>query len=194
MKAGSALEFALIGLITQKTQSGYDLRKTFATTAMRHYSDSPGSIYPALKRLVARGWIEAVPGRTEQDDPRKRQLFALTPKGEDALVAWLKQPVTRDDAIFRVPELMLRFAFMDGNVPRATTIRFLREFERELAVYAAESRGKLEEMRSKVPLHTGVLAYESGIEGMELQVSWARRSRERLELAECELPPSAASC
>jgi DNA-binding PadR family transcriptional regulator len=194
MRAKSALEFALIGLIAQQAQSGYDLRKTFATTAMRHYSDSPGSIYPALKRLEARGWIEAVPGRTEQDDPRKRQLFALTTDGLEALLTWLRQPVTRDDAIFRVAELMLRFAFMDGNVPRATTIRFLREFERELAAYAAESRGKLEEMRSNIPLHTGVLAYESGIEVMELQVSWARRTRERLEQAECEPPPSAASC
>lgn len=38
--------------------SGCDLRKVFATTGMRHCSDSSGSICPALKRLEARGWIE----------------------------------------------------------------------------------------------------------------------------------------
>jgi DNA-binding PadR family transcriptional regulator len=183
MTSKSTLEYALIGLLRQKPQSGYDLRKTFTTTGMRHYSDSPGSIYPALKRLVARGWIEAVPQR-QDDDPRRRQLFALTQTGKDALVAWLDQPVTRDAVILRDSELMLRFAFMDGNVPRTTAIQFLRDFERERANYAAESRGKLEEMRSLVSLHTGVLAYESGIEGMEVQVSWARRSRELLERAQ----------
>src|SRR5208282_1930426 len=120
-KTKSTLEYALAGLLRQKAQSGYDLRKTFTTTGMRHYSDSPGSIYPALKRLDARGWIEAVPERTEQDDPRKRQLFALTNSGSDALITWLNQPVTRDDVILRVSELMLRFAFMDGNVPRTVT-------------------------------------------------------------------------
>ncbi len=191
MKTKSTLEYALAGLLRQKAQSGYDLRKTFTTTGMRHYSDSPGSIYPALKRLKTRGWIEAVPGREEERDPRKRQLFAITEAGKDALIAWLRQPVTRDDIIFRVSELMLRFAFMDGNVTRTTTVQFLSDFEREQAVYAAESRGKLEEMRSKFPVHTGVLAYEAGIEGMELQVSWARRSRELLERAMSQAPPPA---
>jgi DNA-binding PadR family transcriptional regulator len=193
MKSKSILEYALTGSLSRKPQSGYDLRKTFTTTGMRHYSDSPGSIYPALKRLEARGWIEAVPERTEQDDPRKRQLFALSETGKDALVAWLNQPVTHDDVILRVSELMLRFAFMDGNVPRAVTVQFLAEFEREMAVYAAESRGKLEEMRSKFPVHTGILAYQAGIEGMELHVSWARRSRELLEQSESPAPPPAGS-
>ncbi|MFZ0303130.1 MAG: PadR family transcriptional regulator [Terracidiphilus sp.] len=191
MKNKSILEYALTGSLRHKPQSGYDLRKTFTTTGMRHYSDSPGSIYPALKRLEARGWIEAVPKRDEDGDPRKRQLFAITQTGKEALVAWLNQPVTRDDVNLRVSELMLRFAFMDGNVPRTITIQFLRDFERERAVYAAESRGKLEEMRSKAGLHTGVLAYESGIEGMEAQVAWARRARERLEQAMSEAPTKA---
>jgi DNA-binding PadR family transcriptional regulator len=185
--AKSTLEYALTGLIRPKPQSGYDLRKTFTTTGMRHYSDSPGSIYPALRRLEKRGWIEAVP-RREDDDPRRRQLFAITQTGQDALVAWLNQPVKRDDVILRVSELMLRFAFMDGNVPRAVTIQFLSDFEREQAIYAAESRTKLEEMRSKIPVHTGVLAYEAGIEGMELHVSWAQRSRELLEQAQSAPP------
>jgi hypothetical protein len=111
-------------------------------------------------------------------------VFALTAAGKEALVTWLDKQVTRDDVVLRVGELMLRFAFMDGNVPRATTIRFLADFERERAIYVAESRAKLEEMRSKAGLHTGVLAYEAGIEGMEAQVSWARRAREQFEKGE----------
>src|SRR5580658_363542 len=98
---------------------------------MRHYSDSPGSIYPALKRIEKRGWIEAVPQQGQEADSRRRQVFALTAAGKDALVAWLDKPVSRDDVNLRVGELMLRFAFMDGNVPRATTIQFLIDFERE---------------------------------------------------------------
>jgi DNA-binding PadR family transcriptional regulator len=184
MENKSTLEYALAGLLRHKPQSGYDLRKTFTTTGMRHYSDSPGSIYPALKRIEKRGWIEAVPQQGQEADSRRRQVFALTAAGKDALVAWLDKPVSRDDVNLRVGELMLRFAFMDGNVPRATTIQFLIDFERERAIYAAESRAKLEDMRSKAGLHTGVLAYELGIEGMEAQVSWARRAREQFEKAQ----------
>jgi DNA-binding PadR family transcriptional regulator len=183
MKSHSTLEMALLGLVAQKPQSGYDLRKTFATTALRHYSDSPGSIYPALRRIEARGWIESTAGRTSPADPRRRQDYRLTDAGKKTLIAWLDQPVSSEDIRMRQTELMLRFAFMDGNVPRSITIQFLAQFARELALYAAESRTKWQQMRDliakampgRVPIHTGLLAFEAGIEGMEAQVSWARR-------------------
>jgi len=181
MQTTTTLEYALLGLLRQKAQSGYDLRKTFATTAMRHYSDSPGSIYPALRRLEARGWIaDRGEASTEPRDPRKRRIFALTEAGLKALVAWIGEPVTRDEVVLREAALMLRFAYMDGNVPRSVACRFLADFEREKAAYVAELRAQFEEMRSKFPLHTGVLAFQSGIEQMEAQLSWARSARARL--------------
>ena len=179
---------ALPGLIAQKPQSGYDLRKTFASTAMRQYSDSPGSIYPALRRIEARAWIEPIGGKKESSDPRRRRDYWLTDAGKKALIAWLELPFKPEDVRMRRDELMLRFAFMDGNVPRSTTIQFLDQFARELAAYAAESRTKWEQMRGqvaktmpgRVPIHTGLLAFESGIEGMEAQVGWARRAQAQL--------------
>lgn len=181
MAAGSNLEFALIGLLRQNPQSGYDLRKTFANGAMRHYSDSPGSIYPALRRLQSRGWItsDAKPIDRLQRG-RGRQVFQLAPAGTAALVEWLSQPVTRDDVVWRPAELMLRFAFMDGNVPRSTAVLFLEQFERELGSYAAELRGDFERSSATMSLNTGLLAFQSGIELMESQLSWAGKARLRL--------------
>jgi len=176
MKNVSTLEFALIGLMRHKPQSGYDLRKTFTETAMRHYSDSPGSIYPALRRLVGKGLIEAEPR-----DRRGREVFHLTPAGVEALQKWLAQDLTQEDVTFRLQEVMLRFAFMDGNVPRSTSIRFLEQLEREFEVYVAELRAKYERDSSGKPVHTGLLAFQLGVEGMEAQLSWARRARVQLE-------------
>ena len=181
MKPPTTLEFALTGLLKQKPQSGYDLRKTFAITAMRHFSDSPGSIYPALRRLEARGWIAAeLRAGDHTDNRRGRQVFHLTAAGEAALIERLGLPVTRDDVIWRMQELMLRFAFMDGNVPRSTAVRFLDEFEQALGAYVADLRIDLERMFSKMPLNTGLLAFQSGIEGFEAQLGWVRRARARL--------------
>jgi DNA-binding PadR family transcriptional regulator len=148
MKYASTLEFALIGLLRQKAQSGYDLRKTFTETAMRHYSDSPGSIYPALRRLQIKGLIEAEPR-----DRRGREVFHLTAAGVGALLDWLGQDVTRDSIVFGLKELMLRFAFMDGNVARSTAIRFLEQFEREFSVYVGELRAKFERDSYLKPVH-----------------------------------------
>jgi DNA-binding PadR family transcriptional regulator len=89
MNSASTLEFALVGLLRQKAQAGYDLRKTFTETAMRHYSDSPGSIYPALRRLQARGWIEAEP-----KDSRGREVFHPFRRSVTAFLEWLSRDVT----------------------------------------------------------------------------------------------------
>ncbi len=181
MPSSSTLEMALLGLLSQKAQSGYDLRKTFATTAMRHYSDSPGSIYPALGRLEKRGWIARVSrGDRETLDSRRRQEFALTNEGRVALTSWLQQEVSADDVMLRLDELLLRFAFMDGNIPRSTTIRFLDQFIRELGLYAARRRAEFEQTRARISLHTGLLAFEMGIRSMETQLAWAQEARARL--------------
>ncbi len=81
MTPSSSLEYALLGLLRQSPQSGYDLRKTFAATPMRHFSDSPGSIYPALRRMKVRRWLTSSP---ESGSARKRQEFAVTPAGTRA--------------------------------------------------------------------------------------------------------------
>lgn len=189
MNNTSTLEFALAGLIGKRAQTGYDLRKVFATTAMSHYSDSPGSIYPALRRMEARGWIATGPMREDQaEDPRRRQIFHLTEAGRTALTAWIEQPVTREDTSRRIEELMLRFSFMDGNVPRSTAIRFLEEFERGLGSYLQELRNSWEMMRSAFPLNTGLLAFQAGIESMEAQLLWARRARAQLTAAGSQQP------
>jgi len=175
----STLEFALLGLLRQKPKSGYDLRKTFTDTAMSNYSDSPGSIYPALRRLQAKGLIE--PEREPAPrDPRRREVFRITQDGVAALVEWLGRELTRNDVTARLKEIMLRFAFMDGNVPRTTAIRFLEQFEREFGAHAAELRARYERDSSSGIVHTGLLAFQFGVESMEAQLEWSRRARTRM--------------
>jgi len=174
MKTSSALEYALLGLLRQESQSGYDLRRTFAGTPLRHFSDSPGSIYPALRRLQARRWISSA---GESANARKRQAFAVTPAGTRALIAWLRQPITPEDVIWRVDELMLRFAFLDGNVDRSDTLRFLEEFEHDLNGYLQELREHEKTFDAKLRSSTGYLAFKNGVDSYHTQLQWVRHVR-----------------
>lgn len=167
-----------MGLLKQEPQSGYDLRKVFAMTPMRHFSDSPGSIYPALKRLVARKWITA---RSENGNGRGRQIFRVTAEGQRALMKWLERPVTRADVIWRSEELMLRFALMDNNVGRAATAKFLAEFEREMEAYTQELREYKKMFGAGIRSTTGGLAFENGIISYEAQLAWVRIARKEIE-------------
>ena len=122
----STLSLAIMGLIAQKPQSGYDIRKTFATTPMGHFSNSPGAIYPALKRLEKDGWVR---GKVDSETVlRPRKVYELTRSGRAALKRYLAGPVTRDDVIWRMEDLMLRFALMDGIVGRAATLALSARF------------------------------------------------------------------
>jgi DNA-binding PadR family transcriptional regulator len=175
--AASTLEHAILGLLSRQPQSGYDLRKAFAAR-LRYYSDSPGSIYPALRRLESRGWIAPV---AEGADNRSRQPFELTPAGKQGLMAWLEQPLTAEDISLRLAELMLRFSLMDGNVPRSITLNFLSTLGEALAARAAELRRHYEELCAKFPVSTGLLSMLSGAETMEAQARWTRVASATLE-------------
>ncbi len=168
----SGLEYALLGLIRRGARSGYELRKQFSTTPIGHFSDSPGSIYPALKRLEERGWIRLLDGDV---GPRGKHLYELTESGESVLKGWMTKPVEREDVVWRPDELLLRFAFMGEISDTATILRFLEAFEREAAGYVRELKSFLDAM-PEGDLPTGRLAMENGLAQYQTQARWARRA------------------
>src|SRR5258706_6961805 len=99
----SLLEHALLGLLQQQPRSGYALRRVFATTPMGTFSDSPGAIYPALRRLERQ---ELVRGRVESSSGlRQKQTFRLRTQGLVALKEWLGRPPTRADVGRRIDDV-----------------------------------------------------------------------------------------
>ena len=164
------LENAVLGLIHEKPSSGYDLRKTFATTPIGSFSDSPGAIYPALKRLERDGMIR---GRREKGSSRRRQIFELTDRGRTALNRWLETPLTRDDVVSGMNDLMLRFAFTEGVLGANAAVRLLEALQHELEEYVPTLCEFLR-MHAGVMQMSAALALESGIRGYEAQLQWAR--------------------
>ncbi|MGO9336794.1 MAG: PadR family transcriptional regulator [Terracidiphilus sp.] len=178
MNNTSLLGFALLGLIFEQPMSGYDLRKVFTTTAMGSFSDSPGAIYPALARLEAKGLVR---GTVEESASlRKRRVFEITPTGLAALKEWLTKPVTRDDVVRGLGDLMLRFAFMDRTVGEERTIEFLGEFAAEIEGYLPSLSEFLEAHASAMPL-SARLALESGVQEYEMRLRWARAAAVQYE-------------
>ncbi|MCU0915485.1 MAG: PadR family transcriptional regulator [Planctomycetes bacterium] len=174
----STLSLAILGLITQSPLTGYGIRKVFATTPMGHFSSSPGAIYPALKRLEEAGWVRGVAqeGRTH----RPRMTYEITTRGLKIFKQYLAQPVTSQDVIWRMDDLMLRFAFMDPVVGRETTLQFLDAFASHIDEHVAGLRRYLDSMRNIMP-PCGRLAMENGIQGYEMNAQWARRARKELQ-------------
>jgi DNA-binding PadR family transcriptional regulator len=169
----SILGYALLGLIYQQPLSGYDVKKIFASTPMAGFSDSPGAIYPALRKLEQLGFVRS---EVEQlAGLRRRRAFEITPKGVAALKAWQSKPIVEEDMVRRLAELLLRFAFMDETLGAERSLAFLQEFAGKLAAYIPTLREYLDTHAGAISL-SGRLALESGIQEYEARLEWAKSS------------------
>ena len=168
----TALEFALLGLVSQKPRSGYELIKLFRHTPMAHYSDSPGAIYPALVRMESAGLLR---GKTERVHAlRPRRKFEPTKRGTEELARWLRQMPSPQDVTYRLAEVMLRFAFMDAHLSAAECRAFLKELSRSLAARLTDLKRYVRSVEGRMSRH-GLLALEGGIMACETQLRWAKR-------------------
>jgi DNA-binding PadR family transcriptional regulator len=173
MKETSRLGYAILGLLQMNPASGYDLRKIFSSTSMKTYSDSPGAIYPALRRLEEEGLIR---GTVEEGSGmRRRQIFRLTPKGLAELKRWITSPVTVEDLIRGGQEILLRFAFSETAAGPATTLRLLRSLENALQAHLPALRREFDAIKTKAPT-SGRLAFECGIRGCESLMKWTHHA------------------
>jgi DNA-binding PadR family transcriptional regulator len=170
MVAKTTLGYVLLGLLRATPRSGYDLRKVFLTTPMGRFSDSPGSIYPALRALQQHGLLKIA--REYGENPRGRQRFALTPKGRDVLYRWITQPIDRETIVRTTGEVVLRFSLSESVASVDELVVMLQQFERHLAAYIAELRQVHAEMD---PSHLrGRLAMDLGVRTHETQLMWCR--------------------
>jgi len=85
------LEYALLGLIRQQPQYGYDLLQNWSANLGIIWNVKPASLYGALNKLEQQGLLTSLqmPGEASP----KRKVFTLTPAGEEAFLAWMRTPV-----------------------------------------------------------------------------------------------------
>jgi DNA-binding PadR family transcriptional regulator len=168
----SALSLAILGIISLEPVSGYDIRKVFLTTPMGYFSTSPGAIYPALKRLEESGLIK---GNIDKKRPlRPKRIYALTNKGTKALKEILIQPLAQEDIIWRLEEIILRFAYIGNIFGRDQSIRLLKELAYQIEQYLPVLRKNLTIQR-ELKNTNGGYALEQGIAKYEATAKWARR-------------------
>ena len=177
-KRTTTLDYALLGLLSQAPQSGYDLRKTFEITALGSFSGSPGAIYPALGRLEREGLVAGEIDTTNELRPRK--VFRPTQAGKKTLRAWLTREFGREDVEFRFDELMLRFAFHWVLGSSAATRRFLERLLAGIEDFLTDLTGQYKHLPEGTPLQSQ-LALTAGIEQYRASRRWARAALKEFE-------------
>jgi DNA-binding PadR family transcriptional regulator len=122
----TSTEFAVLGLLTLKPMSGYEMRQLVAQSIGHFWSESYGQLYPSLKRLQSAGLV------TKTTDPlskRDKHIYSITDSGRTALAKWLK------DAPKPQPprsELLLKLFFLPPDAAQTSIEHVTRARDRAI--------------------------------------------------------------
>src|SRR5262249_31497490 len=124
------LEYIILGLLSVERQSGYSIIGTLERGIYR-WKASPGSIYPALKRLekheIISSTLEIV------NETRSRKIYELTEQGQHFLDTWLREmPALRGDDEDR-DTMLIKFLFAENRLTRDEILAMLDAYERLMA-------------------------------------------------------------
>jgi DNA-binding PadR family transcriptional regulator len=177
--AGSRLtgfEQVLIGLIFARPRSGYDLKRHFASTPASVYQPSSGALYPALRRLEHHGLLQQVPQDDDQGDGthRRRRVYQVTAQGRAAHAAWIREPVNPATVSQDLGMHLMRFAMMEGQLPRADVLAFLSSLQAALADFVAGIERFLASFEARG--QHGPLALEHGVAVHRASLDWTARA------------------
>jgi DNA-binding PadR family transcriptional regulator len=116
-------KYALLGLLSWRPMSGYDIKKAIEQSISNFWNEGYGQIYPILRQLAAEGLasrsIEQQAGKPD------RHVYTLTAKGRKALQRWLRKPAV--DEVGRI-EFLLKL-FFGRQVTMTSNIRHVRQLE-----------------------------------------------------------------
>lgn len=107
-----SLRYALLGALSLRPMSGYDLKKFFHRNVGLFWNASIGQIYSHLHRLEDEGLLSQE-GIIQDGRPNKK-VYSLTEQGQQELTVWLSDPM-------QIPDykdgFQLRFFFADHIEP-----------------------------------------------------------------------------
>lgn len=136
-----SLRYGLLGLLTEKPASGYDLSQQFQDILGAVWPASHPQIYTALNKMLDEGQITI-----EATGARGKKVYAITGSGRLALTRWLSESSV--DHTLRSESLMRSF-FFDLMEPADLQKHLDNEiafFEARIALYkryaAAKERGE----------------------------------------------------
>jgi DNA-binding PadR family transcriptional regulator len=167
-KRSAALELAILGVLAQTPQHGYELRRRLISVLGLFSTISYGALYPTLKNLVARDFlIEQDEIGTGKYPKRTRITYALTPSGVayfNSLVAD-SGPGAWDDDTFAIRMSLF------GQTEVNTRIHILQGRRSRLEDRLANLQTNLSKGRERLDSYTLELQ-QHGLEALEREVRW----------------------
>ena len=165
------LEFAVLGLLHEAPQHGYELRKRLNAALGPFRALSYGTLYPCLRGLLERRWIVESDGAdaaaATAGSKRARIVYELTAEGKERFQDLLREagPTAWEDdtfdvhfAFFARTEAEVRLRILEGRRSR------LEERLANIRAASAKNRERLDSYTAELERH--------GLDSAEREVRW----------------------
>jgi PadR family transcriptional regulator, regulatory protein AphA len=179
---GGATPNALLGLLSLRPMSGYDIRQLIPQSIGHFWSESYGQIYPGLRRLEAAGLVSKKTERRKGSP--NRNVYSPTTEGRAQLRRWLKLP-----AVEEVPrnELLLKLFFgahVSPSVSREHVQAYLETSRTTLQLYRTIAMRLRKEEAHDPQLPFWLMTLSMGRHHSVAMVKWCRETLVVLEKME----------
>lgn len=172
-----SIQYAILGFLSWKPLSGYDLKKLFAASTVMHWSGNSNQIYRALVELHQQGLVtcEVQP---QQGLPARKE-YHITAAGQAALRQWVmsapEPPLLRNT-------FLVQLAWAD-QLTAAELDTLLASYEAEMDVHARMMREQAARQldtpqRTPRERYLWQMINENWISFYETQLAWARAARQ----------------
>ncbi|MDO4258653.1 MAG: PadR family transcriptional regulator [Actinomycetaceae bacterium] len=168
------LKYAILGLLSDRPMSGYDLNKAFMMSAAHFWYADQSQIYRTLERLQSKGLIHTT--EIPQKGKPTRNEHSLTDAGRAELMAWLSTPLEEE----KTKSAFLARLFFIAPLGTEAVLRLLRQRVEQTESHIATLESiEVAGSSLKATLRRATVDY--GLTGSRAEIQWLHSLIDSLE-------------
>ena len=173
------IQYAILGLLSWRPFSGYDLKKVFADSAAFYWSGNNNQIYKALVQLHEEGLVTQE--IQHQESLPAKKIYTLTEKGRAALKQWVlftpELPQFRNTFLIQLAWADL----LDGDELDALLAKYEKEVRVQMLMQQEKAnREEASPARTRREAYLSEMISQNIISAYENELSWVRKVRHGL--------------
>ena len=176
------IDYAILGLLSWKPCTGYELKKIFEESAFMYWSGNNNQIYKSLVRLLDDGMVTNEVLHRESSPSKK--IYTITEAGRWYLRNWIaSSPESPEFKKTFLIQLAWSDQLDDGELEELLS-KYEKEVNIQIMMYREKwKRGQYSPGRSKREIFLWDEIYENLISSCQNELDWIGRLREGLDKA-----------
>ena len=177
-----SLKHAILGFLSFKPFSGYDLKKSFDNSVRHFWPANQSQIYRTLSHMTDEGLVEKEV--VEREERLDMKIYSITNAGRSELHAWLATPLPQKD----VREPFLIQVFFGGKLSDEELLNLLQNekkiAEENLLTYDAVYQATTVQpnnINDARAFYLSMLTLEYGIKSNHALLEWLNSAMERIK-------------